>query len=143
MLPGCRKPMAEDASFMRWLDGNGARALGRMKRGYSRSPRHGVAVNHPEPGSVVLTPRNFRGDVSIPAARRRESQVATNESWPLLAELEMSLLWAKTGDRELGEELTNSVLSAQESAIPNIHHRIWLEQRCHSLNIAGILSLNQ
>src|SRR5215470_10179446 len=109
----------------------------------AQSPGDGISVNYPEPGSIFLTPRNFRGHGTIAAARRGESQITANERWPLFSQLELSFFRSKPGNLEFSKKLVNGLFAAQEGSTANVDYRVWLEQRRHAGNISRVLSRNQ
>src|SRR5262245_17757717 len=108
-----------------------------------RSPRDGIPVNHPQPRSILLAPRNLRGHGAITAARRREGQITANERWSLFSELELSLFRSKPRNLHFGKELVNGLFATQERSTANVDYRVWLEQRRHASNISRVLSRDQ
>src|SRR5436190_10923066 len=107
------------------------------------SPRDGIAVDHPEPRSVFLPPRNFRGHDAVAAARRGEGEIAAEERWALFSERELSFFRSEPGDLELGKELVNGVPAAQEDPAADVDDRVRLEQRRHAGDVSGVLSRDQ
>src|SRR5689334_20414500 len=85
-----------------------------------QSPVDRPPVDHPKPRSVVLAPRNFRGYVTIKAARRGEGQVTANKCWALLPELEPSSFRSQRSHLEFGEKLMNSFLASHEPSVAEV-----------------------
>src|SRR5262245_33072173 len=88
----------------------------------AQSPGDRIPVNHPEPRSILLAPRNFRGHGTITAAGRGEGQVTANERGSLFSELELSLFRSKPRGLEFSKERVNGLLATQERATANVDY---------------------